>query len=391
MHSTAPGTFEFDDFHARIQVQHNLTRRGSGQSTNATHAQLVAVRRECRVASCLVTEMAARRPTLHDVARVAGVSLITASRVVGGGPYIAAATRRRVEKAIRELGYRPNQLARTLRTGTTSHTIGLVIEDIANPFYAGIAKAVEEVAREHRCLLITASCEENPNLEREVVGALLQRRVDGLILVPASNGNHRYLRTEARLGTPVVFADRRPVGFRADSVVLDNMGGAKLAVEHLIRQGHRRIAVVGDPPTMPTAEERRAGYQAALEIAGISYDPELVSMVSHDLDQAEQAVRRLLELPEPPTAIFALNNRNCIGTLRAVSGRRVTIVGFDDHELFALPTNQVTVVSYDLGELGRTSVRILFERIDGDHSPTRSIVLPTYLICRGSGEVPPTG
>ncbi len=333
--------------------------------------------------------MAARRPTLHDVARAAGVSLITASRVVGGGPNIAAATRMRVEKAIRELGYRPNHLARTLRSGATSHTIGLVIEDIANPFYAGIVKAAEEVARQRHCLVITASCEEDPNLEREVVGALLQRRVDGLVLVPASNGNHRYLRAEVRLGTPVVFADRRPVGFRADSVVLDNVGGARLAVEHLLRQGHRQIAVVGDPPTMPTAEERRAGYQAALEAAGVPYDPKLVRMLSHDVDQAEQAARQLLKLPDPPTAIFALNNRNCIGTLQAVDGRRVAVVGFDDHELFALPTNRVTVVGYDLAELGRTSVRLLFQRIDGDRAAPRSVVLPTYLIRRGSSEVPP--
>ncbi len=330
-----------------------------------------------------------RRPTLHDVARAARVSLITASRVVSGAPNVAAATRTRVEKVVRELGYRPNHLARTLRRGATSHTIGLVIEDIANPFYSGIVKAAEEVARERRCLVITASCEEDPDLEREVVGTLLQRRVDGLVLVPASSGNHWYLRAEVRLGTPIVFADRRPVGFSADSVVLDNVGGARLAVEHLLRQGHRRIGIVGDAPTMPTAEERRTGYQAALEAAGVPYDPQLVTMFSHDADQAKQAAKQLLELPDPPTAIFALNNRNCIGALRAVDGRRMAVVGFDDHELFDLPSSRVTVVGYDLAELGRRSARLLFQRIDGDHSPPRSVVLPAYLICRGSGEVTP--
>src|SRR5690349_2630169 len=175
------------------------------------------------------------RPTMRDVAELAGVSLKTVSRVINDEPGVAAATAERVSAAIAELGFQRNDLARSLRQGVTSSTLGLLIGDVANPFYSAIAQAVEAAARERGYMLITASCEEDPARERELVGALLRRRVDALLLVPAGP-EHAYLGD----GTPVVFLDRPPAGLEADCVLLDNLGGARIAVEHLLAHGHER-------------------------------------------------------------------------------------------------------------------------------------------------------
>src|ERR687895_732453 len=206
------------------------------------------------------------RPTMRDVASLAGVSLKTVSRVINDEPGVAVATAARVGDAIQELGFERNDLARSLRQGRTSSTLGLVIEDVSNPFYSSIAQAVEAAARERGYLLITASCEEDPDRERELVQALLRRRVDALLLVPASR-DHEYLARAG--GTPVVFLDRPPVGLDADCVLLDNFGGARRAVEHLIAHGHERIAMVGDTAELFTAAERLAGYREALAAARV--------------------------------------------------------------------------------------------------------------------------
>src|ERR671921_2583128 len=235
------------------------------------------------------------RPTMRDVAERAGVSLKTVSRVINAEPGVATETAERVGAAIAELGFQRNDLARSLRQGRSSSTIGLLIEDVGNPFYSAIAQAVEQSARAHGCLLITSSCEEDPDRERELVRALLRRRVDALLLVPASE-DHAYLRRE--LGdTPVVFLDRPPQGLEADAVLLDNLGGARMAVEHRVAQGHRRIAYVADPGVLYTARERLAGYREAMRAAGLEVDPDLVRLGSHDAAQAEAVVRELLALP----------------------------------------------------------------------------------------------
>jgi LacI family transcriptional regulator len=312
---------------------------------------------------------------MRDVAVVAGVSLKTVSRVINDEPGVAAATADRVGAAIAELGFQRNDLARSLRQGTSSATLGLVIEDVANPFYSAIAQAVEAQAREHNYLLITASCEEDPARERELVQALLRRRVDALLLVPASR-DHGYLARETADGTPVVFLDRPPAGVDADCVLLDNLGGARSAVEHLLARGHQRIAMVADSDALYTATERLAGYRQALEAAA----------------QAENVVRELLSLPADrrPTAVFAGNNRHTIGALRALRGAEqpVALVGFDDFELADLLG--ITVVRHDSPQMGVQAAALAFERLLGGDREPRRVVVPTELIARGSGEVPPS-
>jgi LacI family transcriptional regulator len=327
---------------------------------------------------------------MRDVAVRAGVSLKTVSRVINEEPGVAVATAARVSDAIAELGFRRNDLASSLRRGITSATLGLVIEDVANPFYSAIAQAVEAAARERGFLLFTVSCQEDPDRERELVEALLRRRVDAVLIVPSSR-NHGYLERATADGTPVVFLDRPPVGLEADCVLLDNLGGARAAVEHLLAHGHERIAVVADPAGLYTATERLAGYRQALDAAGVPVRDELVRLGSHDVAQAEEIVRELLALPPDrrPTAVFAGNNRHTVGVLRGLRGaeRPVALVGFDDFELADLLGT--TVVHHDSGQLGAHATALAFERLDGASPPPRRLVVPTELVARGSGEVAP--
>ena len=321
---------------------------------------------------------------MRDVAEQAGVSLKTVSRVINEEAGVTPVTAAKVTEAIDALGFERNDLARSLRQGRTSSTLGLVIEDVANPFYSSVAQAVEAVASERGFLLITASALEDAERERELIGALLRRRVDALLIVPAGP-DHRYISSAAR----TVFLDRPPQGIEADTVLLDNLGGARRAVEHLIAHGHTRIACVADTADLYTVRERLAGYRAALSAAGLEEDPALVVSGNHDAIAAQAAVAHLLGLPDKrrPTAIFASNNRNTVGALHALAGRepRVALVGFDDFELADLLGT--TVVRADPWRLGEQAAALAFARLDGDDRPPLEITVPTELIVRGSGEV----
>jgi LacI family transcriptional regulator len=326
-----------------------------------------------------------------DVARLAGVSLKTVSRVVNHEAGVRPQTEARVRGAVEALGYRANDIARNLRRGRPSATIGLVIEDVRNPFYSAVARAVEQVARDHGYVVVIANSDEDAAAERKAAASLLERRVGGLLIVPAGR-DHAYLRNEVRLGTPVVFVDRPADSIAADEVLLDNAGGARQAAEHLLTRGHRRIAVVADSPDIVTIAERLSGYRRTVEAAGLLVDETLIRTGLHDVRDAEAATVDLLGLPDPPTAIFATNNRGCVGALRALHARsaersRPALVGFDDFELADLL--QVTVVRHDPHEMGRQAADLLFARLSGDESPPQRIVLPTELVVRASQETSP--
>jgi LacI family transcriptional regulator len=321
---------------------------------------------------------------MKDVALKAGVSLKTVSRVINAEAGVTPATAARVAEAIGELGFERNDLARSLRHGHSSATLGLVIEDVANPFYFAVVQAVEAAARERGFLLITASALEDAERERELIGALLRRRVDALLIVPAGP-DHRYISTAAR----TVFLDRPPRGIEADTVLIDNLGGARRAVEHLIAHGHTRIACVSDAAELYTASERLKGYREAVRAAGLSEDPALIVSGNRDAAAAQASVEHLLGLPDKrrPTAIFAANNRNTVGALHAFAdrGRPVALVGFDDFELADLLG--ITVVRADAWRLGEQAAALAFARLDGDDGPPLEITVPTELVARGSGEL----
>jgi LacI family transcriptional regulator len=326
---------------------------------------------------------------MHDVAELAGVSLKTVSRVFNHEPNVRPDVRRRVESAAVNLGFRRNFVAKNLRTGLATSSVGLVIADLQNPFYAAIAMAVEAVANRNSATMILGSSGEDVVREQRVVTGLLERHVDGLIVVP-TGGDHGYLEPRRRLGVHVVFVDRPAIGIEADAVVLDNIDGAYRGTRHLLNLGHRRIGFVGDSQMLTTAQERLAGYKAALTEAGVPLDPALVRFDAQRAEQAEVAARQLLTGTDPPTAIFAENNRSCIGVIRAIRSidRPVGLVGFDDFELADLLATPVSVVGYDPGELGRAGAELLFARMGGDIRPPQRIVIPTRLIVRGVGESP---
>ncbi|TDE40536.1 LacI family transcriptional regulator [Nonomuraea mesophila] len=321
---------------------------------------------------------------MKDVASAAGVALKTVSRVVNGEPGVHPETAERVRAAIHRLGYSRNESARVLRRGRTA-TIGLVIEDVADPFYSGLGRAVEEVVIDHGCLLLSGSSGEQPGRERELVETFCARRVDGLIVVPAGE-DHTYLRSELEAGTPVVFADRPPgAGLDVDTVLADNVSGAGQAVRHLLGHGHSRIAFLGDNPAIFTAAQRLQGYRAAL---GGLYDERLVSMRPPSLEAVRDDLARMLALDDPPTAVFAGNGRYTVTVLRALAGRPLALVGFDDFELADLLQPGVTVVAQDPSWMGRVAAELLFRRLRGDVGPSEHIELPVRLIPRGSGERP---
>jgi LacI family transcriptional regulator len=319
-----------------------------------------------------------------DVAQRAGVSIKTVSRVVNNAPHVQQDLVDRVLTAVAELGFRRNGIAQTLRSGRTTSTIGLVIEEIGNPFYSTIASAVAEVAGGHDTMLITASSEEDPQREQHLLLDLCSRRVDGLLVVPAGF-DHGFLRVEVEMGLPVVFLDRPAGGLRADTVLLDNRGGARSGVRHLLGQGHRRIAVLFDSLAVYTMRERVDGACGAMADAGIAPDPALVRDRVADPDSAARTVAELLDSADPPTAFFSTNNRITVGMVQELwrRGSDAALVGFDDFELSHLMPRPLTVVGYDTREFGRQAAQLLFRRIGGDRSRPTTTVLPTHLMERG--------
>ncbi|NBE53199.1 LacI family DNA-binding transcriptional regulator [Streptomyces boluensis] len=329
------------------------------------------------------------RPTMKDVAARAGVGLKTVSRVVNGEPGVTPDTERRVQEAIDALGFRRNDSARVLRKGRTA-SIGLVLEDLADPFYGPLSRAVEEVARAHGALLINGSSAEDPDREQELALALCARRVDGLVVIPAGD-DHRYLEPEIKAGVATVFVDRPAGKIDADVVLSDSFGGARDGVAHLIAHGHRRIGFIGDQPRIHTAAERLRGYRAAMAEADLPVHDSWVSLGSTAPDRVRTAADAILSGPEPVTAIFAGNNRVTVTVVRVLADldRPVALVGFDDFELADLLRPGVTVVAQDAAQLGRTAAERLFHRLDGAPGNPQRIELPTRLITRGSGELPP--
>jgi LacI family transcriptional regulator len=331
-------------------------------------------------------------PTMLDVAALAGVALATVSRVVNGKTGVSADMETRVRAAIERLDYRRNVNASSLRRlDRKTATIGLVLEDVANPFMSSLHRAVEDCARERGMLVFAGSCDEDSQRERELISALRARRVDGIIVVPAGI-DHSYLVSAFRLGTSMVFVDRRPGFLDADSVTADDLGGARAAVAHLAEQGYRRIAYVGAALTIGTARDRLQGYTDAMRELGADAQPSHILPGLVTMEQAEQAVTEMLLGPEPPTAIISGQNYFTIGAIKALRAlglqHRVALVGFDDFALADLLDPPVTVIAHDPAELGRTAAQLLFRRLDGDGSPSQQIVCPYSLIPRGSGEIP---
>jgi LacI family transcriptional regulator len=327
--------------------------------------------------------------TVANVAQRAGVSVATAGRVLSGSGYASEEARRAVLNAAREIGYVPNQIARSLRTRRTQ-LAGLLIGDVENSFYSSIAKNVESVAKDAGYHVVLCNSNDDAATEKEYLQLLEGMRVDGIIITP-SGRNASYLRRLGEKGTTIVQIDRRVDGLKADAILLDNAAGARLAVSHLIDAGHSRIGILTGPKDLLTARDRLAGYEQSLSEHGIPIAEELIRAGSFLHDHAVEVATELLRLDPPPTAIFAANNVLAEGCFVALSAagmkvpKDMSVVAFDDVPWMSMVNPQLTAVRQPVADMARSAAEVLLRRLreEGQLSPSTS-VFQSELIVRGS-------
>jgi LacI family transcriptional regulator len=330
---------------------------------------------------------------MKDVAALAGVAIKTVSRVVNGEPDVGVETRARIEAAIEQLNYRHNAAASFIRRRSArTASIGLIVEDLANPFAAVLARVVQDYAQERQHLVLIGSSDCVPQRERELVTEFVSRRVDGLVVMPA-DVDESYLERERARGVPVVFVDRPGRGIEADTVLSDNANSMHNAVRHLAEHGHRSIGYIGDRRRLYTAAQRIRGYRAGMRALTGHVDERYVITDVRTRAEANRAAAALLDLDPPPTALLCGSDLLTSGALQVLQARglrdTVAVVGFDDYNLAELLAPALTVLDMDIATLGRLATERLFQRLAGDVTDYERLVVPMTLIPRGSGEIPP--
>ena len=324
--------------------------------------------------------------TMRDVAARARVSAKTVSRVFNDDPHVLPETRARVAEALRELDYVPNAMARTFRTGRAS-VLGVAVPDLADPFFATIARAVEQVAARADMAVVVSSLGYEPQHEPAALGSLLRRSLSGLVVAPTGH-DHRHLQPWAGR-FPVVFVDRPPQGLRADAFTGDDHEGARVATGHLLARGHRSIAFVGDSPRMSTTAARLAGHRAALADAGLPLGSDLVAFGAVDPGSAAQVVGRLAGAATPPTALFSADARTTMALVPALAGRTWAVVGFGDFPMAHMLSPALTVVDQDPATLGRLAAERVLQRLAAPGRRfRRHTVTPVRLLERRSSWSP---
>lgn len=324
------------------------------------------------------------RARLVDVARLAGVSTKTASRAFADDPKVAEKTKELVREAAIRLSFRPNLLAKNLRTGAVAKTVGLVIGDLANPFYFKLAAGIERELAANGMTLILGITEDSPESEVRAVNAMLEQQVRALIVAPVA-ADQSYLERERPFGPPMVFVDRPPVNLLADTVLIQNRDGMAAAVRSLIGRGHRDIAFVANRSYLFTIQERLAGFHQAMLEAGITDSRRWERLMDTAESSLDDAMEELLAAEDGPTAIVAANNRASLAFVKATyrSPSDVAFIGFDDFEL--ADTFGITVVGFDVSEMGREAAKLAVSGIERAGAPTH-VKIPTRMIARGSGE-----
>lgn len=336
-------------------------------------------------------KQAQRASRIYDVARSAGVSIATVSRVANDRGSVRPRTAERVHAAMRSLGYRPHALARGL-AAQRSRTIGLLISDILHPYFADIVRGAQAQAELSEYAVLLGDASVHTARTDMLVRRLLERRVDGLI-VASDRTTSAYAAQLRGENVPVVAIngsrEQFPVG-----VHIDERAGAALAIEHLAGLGHTRIAHLAGPPGIATRDGRIAGYRAALRASALRFDPELVVGGLGRIEESRDATRQLLGLAEPPTAIFAYNDRSAIGAYQAIRaaglrvGRDVSVVGFDDIVMAEWVEPPLTTVHQPRSEMGRLAVDLLLAAVDGTGVPESVVVQPRLVVRRSTGPAP---
>lgn len=327
--------------------------------------------------------------TIHDVARRAGVSPVTVSRVINGARNVNVATRDRVEQAIRDLGYVPNLAARSLRSRQT-FTIALIVPDVTNAFWTTVSRGVEDAAQGGGYSVLLCNTDENLNKQTGYINAVSQQRVDGVIIAPYDS-NAANLSQLRELHTPTVVIDRRVDGWEVDTVRSDSVSTAYALVQHLISLGHRRIALVTGPTVTSTAEDRVAGYRMALEDAGIPVDPRLIRRGEYRARSGRQQTDQLFEEGLNPTAIVGANNLVAMGALESIRDhgkivpQDIALVCFDELPELSGFYPFMTVVVQPAYDMGLNAAQLLLSRINNDAPlPPRKVILPSRMVLRYS-------
>ena len=325
---------------------------------------------------------------IEDVARQAGVSTATVSRVLSGKPYVSDDLRERVLGAVRELNYRPSRVARSLRVQRSS-IIGLIVSDIQNPFFTAVVRAIEDAAYLQKYSVFLCNSDEDTQKETMYVELMVAEHVAGVILSPTLGQNDIY-RHLAEVGVPAVAIDRRVTNVDIDTVLVDNVSGARDVVLHLLELGHRRIGAVIGTPVSSTGEERLRGYVEALRIYGLRVEPELIRTGMPRIATGHEFTTELLSLNNPPTAVFTGNNLLTIGALSAIHTRGlripedIALAAFDDMDWTAFVKPALTVVAQPTYAIGRTAFELLLQRMEDPDRPYQEVVLPAALYIRES-------
>jgi LacI family transcriptional regulator len=331
-----------------------------------------------------------KQPTVIDVATRAGVAVGTVSRVINHSEAVSQGTREAVWRAIADLGYRPNSIARSMRTRTT-RTIGFVIPDISNPLFATIARNAELVLQNEGFLLNIASSDDNVEREVRLISVFAERQCDGLILVTNRESDPRILEALRSSRLPLLVLDRE-LELDVDRVMSDHALGVLLAVEYLLELGHRRIALINVSERIAPGRARARGFREAFLQRGLRVDEELIRTGRFDQGFGVSQTDLLLDLARPPSAIVAGGNQILVGVLQALQARKVrvpsdiSLIGCDDTPVTQVFWPPITIIDRDVARIGRTAAQMMLERLQ-DSSATgepSTVLLPTELRVRGS-------
>jgi LacI family transcriptional regulator len=334
------------------------------------------------------TEAVHNPSTIKDVAERARVSTATVSRVISGSGRVSKRLEQRVRNAILTLDYRPNQVARRLRKRNTQ-IVGVVISDIQNPFFAALVEGIDSILKQNDYLLLLGSSSENPQREQQHLRTFLSEVVSGIIFATTGEDTDIYSRIQQE-GIPLVAVDRKPGDFEVDSVQVANEAAASQAIDHLVAEGHQRIGLIAGPSQLSTAMQRLAGYRCGLQAAGLPIDPDLIQGGDFRQPSGYQAMRRLLELPRPPSAVLVSNNLMTLGALQMIHERglhipqEIALIGFDDMPWASSLRPALTVIAQPVYEMGVLAAQLLLARIQEPHKRIEQIVLDTELIVRAS-------
>lgn len=331
-----------------------------------------------------------KKVSLVDVARRANVSISTVSRTITQTGKIGEKTQEKVREVMRELGYKPNRVARRLRAqGGKRHLIGLIIPNIQNPFFADLARGVEDVAYKNNFAVMLCNYDEDPQKELFYLDVMQAESVDGIILPPAHEDDPDVLRVK-QSGIPVVCVDRSLNDPTIDKVEVDNEQGSFDAVAHLLKKGHRRIGLISGPGDSSTGRERLEGYRRAHAEAGIPVDETLIRFGNYKQESGREIAEALLAVSHPPSALFACNNLMLVGAIETIFAlklkipEQVAIIGYDDLPLAAVFDPPLTVVQQPAYEVGQRAAELLFRRLENPASEVTRLQLKPTLIVRGS-------